>query len=279
MRLLTKAARLAVLAMALQGCGRLEVYTDPAMPHGKETGFKFYTPKPYLLVGRVAADKPVEISVKYLPDLNRPLYAKARPGWLGSTALSMTFSETGTLTTFNQTTDTKANEMVTALGGFLTSVATANKTNREARLAELAPDAGKIAPEVKQAAAELRAEATDDAVRNQHITAEEAEKLRLYAASLELAASHLESPKPETAAPFIAALLKGVSEGIRTQIKPPSNERDIGRRRIAAIQARIEGARARLAVVLPAEPFFALYEIVMKDGVTTLVEVKLPEKP
>lgn len=270
----------AVLCFLAAGCARLEIYTDPEMTGKSETGFKFYTPKPYLLVGRVAADKPIEISVKYLPDLSRPLYARPRPGWIGSSNLSMNFFDSGTLTSFNQTVDSKATEMVTAMGGFLTSLATANKTNREARLLDVAPnpDAGKIAPELRQSATELRAEASDEAVRNQILTAEEAQKLRMYAASLDLAASHLESSKPEVAAPFVALLLKSVSEGLRTQIKPPSNEREVGRRRIGQTQKKIDVAIARLGVTLPAEPFFALYEIVMKDGVTTLVEVALPEK-
>jgi hypothetical protein len=126
------------LCILAAGCARIEVYSDPLMK-GEETGFKFYAPKPYLLVGRGEADKPVEISIKYLPDLTRPLYAKARPGWIGSSTLSMTFLESGTLSTFNQTTDTKATEMVTALGGFLTSLSTANKASLEARLGGALP--------------------------------------------------------------------------------------------------------------------------------------------
>lgn len=271
------AAMLACLLAA--GCARIEVYTDPLMK-GEETGFKFYTAKPYLLVGRVAADKPVEMSIKYLPDLTRPLYAKPRPGWIGSSTLSMTFAESGMLTTFNQVSDPKATEMVTALGGFLTSLATANKTNREANLSQPAPapDIAKIVPELKQAAAELRAHSTDEAVRANRITAEEAQKVRLYAANVDIAASHLEGAHPENVAPFVAAMLKSVSEGLRTQVKPPSNDREVGRQGIVFARARIDAAIARLAVPLPGEAFFALYEIVMKDGVTTLVEVKLPDK-
>jgi len=117
---------------ATGGCARIEVYSDPQMK-GEETGFKFYAPKPYLLVGRGEEGKPVEISIKYLLDLTQPLYAKPRPGWIGSSTLSMTFLESGTLNTFNQTVDTKATEMVTALGGFVTSLAAANKSILESR--------------------------------------------------------------------------------------------------------------------------------------------------
>lgn len=274
MRLLTKAMGLAVLAAAMVGCGSLEVYTDPGMK-GEETGFKFYTPKPYLLVGRGPADKPIEISVKYLPDLDRPLYAKARPGWLGSTSLAMVFSESGAMTSFNQTTDTKANEMVTALGGFLTSLAAFNKSSSPAGSLQPAnnPDIAKILPELKQAASELRAQSNDDALRAGHVTGDEAKKLNLYAATVDVAVRYLESQRPGSAAPFAAALLRGVSDAIGA----PASDRGIARQGIVMARARIDSALARLSIPLPGEGFFALYEIVMKDGVTTLVEVTLPK--
>src|SRR5258708_12146893 len=111
----------------------------------------------------------------------------------------MTFAESGMLTAFNQVRDPKATEMVMALGGFLTSLATANKTNREANLSQPAPapDIAKIVPELKQAAAELRAHSTDEAVRANRITAEEAQKLPLYPPNLPIPASHPDAPHPQ----------------------------------------------------------------------------------
>jgi hypothetical protein len=114
-------ASIALLCL-LAGCARIEVYTDPQMK-GEEVGFKFYTAKPYVLVARSAVDKPVEVSIKYLPDLANPLYAKPRPGWIGSSTLSMTFFESGILSTFNQVSDTNAAGMVTALAPLLTRAA------------------------------------------------------------------------------------------------------------------------------------------------------------
>ena len=128
-----------LLCILAGGCARIEVYSDPQMK-GEEIGFKFYTSKPYLLVGRPEGGKPVEISLKYLPDLAHPFYAKPRPGWIGSSTLSMTFLESGILSTFNQTTDTKATEMVTALGGFVTSLAAAHKSILEARSGQPLPN-------------------------------------------------------------------------------------------------------------------------------------------
>ena len=52
-----------LVLLALNGCARVAFYKDKDLKGG-ETGVKFYTPKPYLLIARTGAkDKPVDVSV------------------------------------------------------------------------------------------------------------------------------------------------------------------------------------------------------------------------
>ena len=116
--------RLAVLsaiacAIALSGCAGLQFYSDQNL-QTQETGVKFYYPKPYLLVSRTGAkDNPVQVSVIYLPDQSKPIYAKLKSGY-GSADLSLAF-QNGILTNIGQKTDTKIPETIAALAGMATA--------------------------------------------------------------------------------------------------------------------------------------------------------------
>ncbi len=110
-----------VCAVGLSGCARLAFYSDPKL-EGPETGVKFYYSKPYLLVARTEnKDKPVEVSIQYLPDLSKPVYAKLKSGY-GSADLSLAFKD-GILTNIGQKTDTKIPETISALSGMATAAA------------------------------------------------------------------------------------------------------------------------------------------------------------
>ncbi|MDQ0606257.1 hypothetical protein QFZ83_000428 [Variovorax sp. W1I1] len=114
---------------ALTGCAGVDFYSDATLT--KKTGIPIYAPKPYLLVARTGAeDKPVEISVIYLNDVNNVIYAKPRSGF-GSNELAMTFTD-GRLATFGLKTDPKLAELVTSFAGLLTARAGAAKTRAEA---------------------------------------------------------------------------------------------------------------------------------------------------
>jgi hypothetical protein len=114
------AMAVALAAVMAAGCAGFEFYTDAALK-GEQTGIKFYTPKPYLLVGRVGGDsKPVEVSVVYLPDLSQPYYAKARSGW-GSSNLTMTLAD-GRITQFGQQVDNNGAATLTALQSLITAL-------------------------------------------------------------------------------------------------------------------------------------------------------------
>lgn len=115
-----------LLVGPLIGCARVAFYSDAKFEH-KITGVKFYTPKPYLLIARTGAkDKPVEISIVYLPDLANPSYARPIAG-LGSSDLAMSFTN-GMLSSYGEKTDSKIPELISALGSFTGSAAQAAQT-------------------------------------------------------------------------------------------------------------------------------------------------------
>lgn len=100
------------------GCAGVKFYDGEDLKTAKETGLKFYYPKPYLLVARTGAkDKPVEVSIVWFPDLARPQIAKFKAGW-GSHEFSVALSN-GILTNYGQKGDTKIPETLTAVGSLL----------------------------------------------------------------------------------------------------------------------------------------------------------------
>jgi predicted component of type VI protein secretion system len=62
-------------AAVVSGCAGVSFYSDPELK--KLTGIPVYAPKPYLLVARTGAkDKPVDVSIVYLNDTSKVVYAK-----------------------------------------------------------------------------------------------------------------------------------------------------------------------------------------------------------
>ncbi len=83
----------------------MKVYSDAGLKN--ETGLRFYTLKPYLLVEYQAEkDNTVKTSVVYLPDLSAPQFMKLKPG-IGSSELKMTFSNSA-LESYGVVTDSTA---------------------------------------------------------------------------------------------------------------------------------------------------------------------------
>ena len=122
----TSAARLVMAAalLLISGCAGVEFYSDEGLTH--RTGIKYYTAKPYLLVANTGAkDKPVEVSIVYIPDLSHPTYAKPVSG-LGTSDLSLSFNN-GMLASVGEKTDSKIPELITALGSFVSNAASAAK--------------------------------------------------------------------------------------------------------------------------------------------------------
>jgi len=95
---------------------------------GRESGVKFYTPKPYVLVGPSGnKDVPLKVELVYLPDLEHPTYAIFHPG-LGSAKQTLNIAANGTLASFNQEMDSKVPETMNAVGSMVSSLATGLKT-------------------------------------------------------------------------------------------------------------------------------------------------------
>ena len=114
---------LAVLAVAFglfTGCATVKVYSDAGMT--TETGLRYYTLKPYLLVEYMAnKDNTVKTSVVFLPDLSAPQYIKVKPG-IGSSELKMTFSNS-TLESYGVATDSQLPESMAAFADILSKSA------------------------------------------------------------------------------------------------------------------------------------------------------------
>ena len=118
----TIAALLICVGVGLSGCAGVSFYSDPTLQN--ETGIPIYGSKPYLLVARTgAAEKPVEVSIVYLSDPQKIIYAKPRSGF-GSANLKLSLAN-GQLTEFGQETDTKIPDLIDSLSGFITARAAA----------------------------------------------------------------------------------------------------------------------------------------------------------
>jgi len=82
-----------VSLLAFTGCASVKFYSDADLK--KETGLRYYTLKPYLLVEyKAEKDNTVKTNVVYLPDLSNPQFVKITSG-IGSNELSITFTNSG----------------------------------------------------------------------------------------------------------------------------------------------------------------------------------------
>jgi hypothetical protein len=269
MRIVPMAA-LAFLALTALGCARFEVYTDPGMK-GEKTGFKYYTPKPYVLVARSdKKDEPLSISVIYLPDLSRPLYAKALPGWFGNSKLTMTFREAGTLQDFGQEGETKIADLVQQLGGFAKNIADARKV-----LSDMNPPRDTVPPtEAKLHASELGLAMNETAEGLRALDGDRRQRDALAQSNekLALAARELSDPAKEPNREDIANRLRDAAASLRAQTESLSGAREQDTRdKLARAAARVAGIVARL--MAPRDTHFSLYEVVYRNQRTELVEV------
>jgi len=120
MKKLTVFALLIVSGILLTGCATVKVYSDAGLT--TETGLRYYTLKPYLLVEYMAnKDNTVKTSVVFLPDLSSPQYIKVKPG-IGSSELKMTFSNR-TLESYGVATDSQLPESMAAFADILSKSA------------------------------------------------------------------------------------------------------------------------------------------------------------
>ena len=261
----------------LGGCARMAFYTDPDVK-GQETGIKFFTAKPYLLVARTGAkDKPVEISLLYIPDLAKPVYAKPESGF-GSANLTLALSN-GMLTSFGQQTDTKVPDLLTAFGALSKDLATARKTAKEASLLDQAAiDYTQVSRDLATIASDLE-KYLQQAAKIQALTSIELQAGAGIVGTLRLVSKLLADPnKAESRVVEAMIHLKNALSTWEKQIGKPSSATSGPslelRRNIDALQVQVQAQLAKISPKEPVQPTFTLYEIDNSSGTTVVREVK-----
>ena len=120
MKKLTILAVLTVSGILLTGCATVKIYSDADLKN--ETGLRFYTLKPYLLVEYLAEkDKTIKTSVIYLPDLSDPQFMVLKPG-IGSSELKMAFKNSA-LESYGVAVDSQLPESMEAFAAMLSKSA------------------------------------------------------------------------------------------------------------------------------------------------------------
>jgi hypothetical protein len=118
------AALTCLLFLLLTGCAPVKIYSDPALSNN--TGFKYYTVKPYIQIEKDSQSGAiVKATVLYLPDLSNPQYMKVNGG-LGSKKVDIELNN-GTIDKLGLTSDTKIPETIEALAAAVTKSADAIK--------------------------------------------------------------------------------------------------------------------------------------------------------
>jgi hypothetical protein len=124
MKRLIVLAAMVVACMLFTGCATVKVYSDADLKN--ETGLRFYTLKPYLLVEYLTEkDNTVKTSVVYLPDLSDPQFMVLKSG-IGSSELKMSFSNSA-LESYGAVADSKLPESMEAFAAILSKTAYASQ--------------------------------------------------------------------------------------------------------------------------------------------------------
>jgi len=111
--------------VAFTGCASVKFYSDADLK--KETGLRYYTLKPYLLVEyKAEKDNTVKTNVVYLPDLSSPQYVRITNGF-GSNELKMNFENSG-LVSYGIISKSELPETMEAIAAMLSKSAYAAQT-------------------------------------------------------------------------------------------------------------------------------------------------------
>jgi hypothetical protein len=248
----------ALLLVVAAGCAGADIYLDKELK--QKTGLPIYVARPYLLVkytGNTTA--PVGVEIVYLPDLERPVYAKQRVG-VGKAKMVVKMTD-GRLTEFSTEADSRATEFAGALTAGLKTIAEAIKIQRET---ELLDDARRDQDDRRLAAADLEAVADE-------MSRADAERAKFdvqrTAADLREEARRLRDPAWRgDEAQVIAALEEKLAD--LTKRGAPAAWTDGLRRAISRLR--------RVATRAVRQATFELYEIRMKEGETSIARVKIP---
>jgi hypothetical protein len=261
----------------LSGCARVDFYAGEGL--NKKTGLRYYIAKPYLLVTRTGAkDKPLDVSIVYLPNLEDPQYAVYHPGW-GSHQFSISVSN-GILTSYGQTADSKIPETVSALGSLASSAGGASKSIAEAlqifqkqaldraALDEAAKQLEDIAKDLKNAMD------TSDLP----ITTMQREKGLGLQADLQSLAARLKDPKAMIDLQNIVNRLTELGkdkrwDDLQLQGGPNDNKIQNFNGKVKTLQEQVTAITNKLIPPVP-KAEFELYEIKQENGKTILIRVE-----
>ena len=257
-------------------CAGVKIYSDPKLT--SETGIVHYAPKPYLLVTRTGAkDKPVDFSIIYLPDLEKPSFAKSKSGW-GTSKLSLKLSN-GILTEFGTESDSKGPETLTAAAGLIAGLAGAFKTTAEG-IATLREEAA--SREQVDAAAKILdgvvSVLRDPAIRPQQLTPNQLDAAANAASQLEKDAALLRTPQGLDQAIAVAGRLGNVVLKLLEQLSIPATPPQLAaattwNSTIESLKAEVNRAIELLKGPAPSQAAFELYEIKQDKGLTQLIPV------
>jgi hypothetical protein len=261
-------------------CGTVAIYDHPtSRSYRHNVGLEVYPPRPYIMVTRTKAkDKPLEVSVVYLPDTSRPRFVHLQPGLIGSSKLNVSVNN-GMVTSIGAESTSGVSELLTAYGGLATSLATAAMTERETDLLGLSEEQASDTSVQVMALQGITTDLADVLAGQPSILATNETRLveqlrrRLTAATVSLDASAAN-----------AAAVKRELEAInqewdalpRLHADMTDAEKRVYRR-LDALRAQLQNVINGLGPAAPAAPDFTLFEIVMAqeggDTVTSLREV------
>lgn len=247
----------ALLLCLLPGCAQFELYDKD---NREIKGFKYYTAKPYVLVSRTGkTGEPLTISQLYLPDIENPVFAKAKPGWLGNSNLKMQFNDSGTLHDFGQEGDNRVADLVNQLGVFAKNIADAQALRAKTGAPEAVSE-----PEAKEYAP-LLDKANKSAHRGLNATLKTKQEREAFLPSTDAlaeSARDLGSPATTPSRTILTERLQEVLATWKAQTQAlQAGKDDDARRGLADATEILRGVIRRLQSAVAADTHFSLYEM------------------
>lgn len=109
-----------LFVLLFQGCVPVKFYSN----NGLNSGLKYYTVKPYLLVEKdLTTDRTIKASTIYLPDLENPQYMRIEDGF-GSRKIDLKLSD-GSINTFGVSTENDIAKSIEAFSTLISKSASA----------------------------------------------------------------------------------------------------------------------------------------------------------
>jgi len=111
-----------VIILSMTSCASVKFYSGSNLKN--ETGLRFYTVKPYLLVElKSEKDNTIKTSVVFLPDLSNPQYIILKPGF-GSNEIKMAFTNSS-LNSYGLVSESQIPETINSIAALVSKSADA----------------------------------------------------------------------------------------------------------------------------------------------------------